>query len=43
MGKIVLFKSKRLIRQRIQYYNEAKYWKCRVELISVGTKVFSVR
>lgn len=43
MPEIILSKGERFIRERLQHYNEAKYWKYRTEVISCGEGgVFSV-
>lgn len=36
MSEVTLSKGERLIRARIQHYNETKYWKYRNEVISCG-------
>lgn len=36
MSEITLSKVEHFIRERLQHYNEAKYWKYRTEVISCG-------
>lgn len=36
MPEIILSKGERFIRERLQHYNEGKYWKYRTEVISCG-------